>query len=89
MSFSSIYANYADIFNHRSMEKDKLSILDVWGAYGQKDIEKLDRLHVMATEPSERERLFFSNYTDILYHRTIRSMEKDKLLRPERRPERH
>ena len=31
------------IFNHRSMEKDKLSILDVCGAYGQKDIEKLDR----------------------------------------------
>ena len=25
------------------MEKDKLSILDVWGAYGQKDIEILDR----------------------------------------------
>ena len=43
ISFSSIYANYAGIFNHRSMEKDKLSILDVWGAYGQKDIEILDR----------------------------------------------
>ena len=42
MSFSSIYVNYTDIFNHRSMEKDKLSILDVCGAYGQKDIEKLD-----------------------------------------------
>ena len=42
MSFSSIYASYADIFNHRSMEKDRLSILDVWGAYGQKDIKKLD-----------------------------------------------
>ena len=25
------------------MEKDKLSILDVCGAYGQKDIENLDR----------------------------------------------
>ena len=25
------------------MEKDKLSILDVWGAYGQKDIKLLDR----------------------------------------------
>ena len=80
---SSIYANNADIFYHRSMEKDKLSILDVCGAYGQKDIEKLDRseiktsLHVMATDPTEG--LFFSNYTDILYHRTIRSMEKDKL----------
>ena len=43
ISFSSIYANYAGIFNHRSMEKDKLSILDVWGAYGQKDIKLLDR----------------------------------------------
>ena len=43
ISFSSIYANYAGIFNHRSMEKDKLSILDVWGAYGQKDIKILDR----------------------------------------------
>ena len=42
ISFSSIYANYAGIFNHRSMEKDKLSILDVWGAYGQKDIKILD-----------------------------------------------
>ena len=40
MSFSSIYANYADIFNHRSMEKDKLFVLDVCGAYGQKDIKK-------------------------------------------------
>ena len=35
--------NYAGIFNYRSMEKDKLSILDVWGAYGQKDIKLLDR----------------------------------------------
>ena len=26
------------------MEKDKLFVLDVWGAYGQKDIEILDRL---------------------------------------------
>ena len=43
LSFSLNYANYAGIFNHRSMEKDKLSILDVCGAYGQKDIEKLDR----------------------------------------------
>ena len=43
ISFSSIYANYAGIFNHRSMENDKLSILDVCGAYGQKDIEILDR----------------------------------------------
>ena len=43
ISFSSIYANYADIFNHRSMEKDKLFVLDVCGAYGQKDINKLDR----------------------------------------------
>ena len=41
-SFSSIYANYADIFYHRSMEKDKLSILDVCGAYGLKDIKRLD-----------------------------------------------
>ena len=40
-SFISDYANYTDIFYHRSMEKDKLSILDVWGAYGQKDIEPL------------------------------------------------
>ena len=43
ISFSLNYANYADIFNHRSMEKDQLSILDVCGAYGQKDIENLDR----------------------------------------------
>ena len=55
MSFSSIYANYANIFIHRSMEKDKLFVLDVCGVYGQKDIEKLDRSeinspHVMATE---------------------------------------
>ena len=41
--FISDYADYTDIFYHRSMEKDKLSILDVWGAYGQKDIEILDR----------------------------------------------
>ena len=31
-----VYANYRDIFYHRSMEKDKLLVLDVWGAYGQK-----------------------------------------------------
>ena len=43
ISFSLNYANYAGIFNHRSMEKDKPSILDVCGAYGQKDINKLDR----------------------------------------------
>ena len=35
-SFISDYADYTDIFYHRSMEKDKLLILDVWGAYGQK-----------------------------------------------------
>ena len=46
MSFSSDYANYTDIFYHRSMEKDKLSILDVWSAYGQKDITKLDRFEI-------------------------------------------
>ena len=46
ISFSSIYANYAGIFNHRSMEKDKLSILDVWGAYGQKDIKMIDRSEI-------------------------------------------
>ena len=46
ISFSSIYANYAGIFNHRSMEKDKLSILDVCGAYGQKDIKILDRSEI-------------------------------------------
>ena len=46
MSFSSIYANYVGIFNHRSMEKDKLFVLDVCGAYGQKDIEKLDRSEI-------------------------------------------
>ena len=34
---------YTDIFCHRSMEKDKLFVLDVCGAYGQKDIERLDR----------------------------------------------
>ena len=36
-------ANYADIFYHRSMEKDKLFFLNVCGAYGQKDIKILDR----------------------------------------------
>ena len=46
ISFSLNYANYAGIFNHRSMEKDKLSILDVWGAYGQKDIKILDRSEI-------------------------------------------
>ena len=46
ISFSSIYANYAGIFNHRSMEKDKLSILDMCGAYGQKDIKILDRSEI-------------------------------------------
>ena len=35
--------DYTDIFYHRSIEKDKLLILDVCGAYGQKDIERLDR----------------------------------------------
>ena len=50
ISFSSIYANYAGIFNHRSMEKDKLSILDVWGAYGQKDIKILDRSEINKPE---------------------------------------
>ena len=38
-----VYANYTDMFYHRSMEKDKLFVLDVYGAYGQKDIEILDR----------------------------------------------
>ena len=37
-----VYANYTDIFYHRSMEKDTLFVLDVWGTYGQKDIEILD-----------------------------------------------
>ena len=36
-------ANYTDIFYHRSMEKDRLFVLDVCGAYGQKDIKILDR----------------------------------------------
>ena len=63
------------------MEKDKLSILDVWGAYGQKDIEILDRseINTPAREsrwrPSERKR-FRANFTNIFYHR---SMEKDKI----------
>ena len=35
-----------DIFYHRSMEKDKLFVLDVCGAYGQKDIETLDRSEI-------------------------------------------
>ena len=85
VSFSSIYANYADIFYHRSMEKDKLSILDVWGAYGQKDNEKLDRSEMNKPESdngdslSKRKQflvsmLVYANYTDIFYHR---SMEKD------------
>ena len=40
------FSNYTDILYHRtirSMEKDKLFVLDVCGAYGQKDIKKLDR----------------------------------------------
>ena len=45
-SFISDYANYMDTFYHRSMEKDKLSILDVWSAYGQKDIKRLDRSEI-------------------------------------------
>ena len=66
------------------MEKDKLSILDVWGAYGQKDIEILDRSEINKPaheswmtwwRPSELKR-FRANYTDIFDHR---SMEKDKL----------
>ena len=40
------FSNYTDIFEsifyHRSMEKDKRFVLDVCGAYGQKDIEILD-----------------------------------------------
>ena len=43
ISFSLNYANYAGIFNHRSMEEDKLFVLDKCGAYGQKDIEILYR----------------------------------------------
>ena len=82
----SIYASYAGIFNHRSMEKDKLSILDVWGAYGQKDIKILDRSEI--NKPArgpyamvrEARRISFSwiyaNYAGIFNHR---SMEKDKL----------
>ena len=87
MSFSSIYAKYAGIFNHRSMKKDKLFVLDVCDAYGQKDIEKLD--HSEINKPArdnggrlaERTKtvfdfmLVYANYTDIFYHR---SMEKDK-----------
>ena len=38
-----VYANYTDIFYHRSMDKDKLLDLDVWSAYSQKTIKKLDR----------------------------------------------
>ena len=46
LGFISDYANHTDIFYHRSMEKDRLSILDVWSAYGQKDIERLDRSEI-------------------------------------------
>ena len=46
ISFSSIYANYAGIFNHRSMEKDKIFVMDVCGVYGQKDIKILDRSEI-------------------------------------------
>ena len=45
-SFSSDYANYTDIFYHRSMEKDKLFVLNVWSSYDQKDIIKLDRSEI-------------------------------------------
>ena len=71
------------------MEKDKQSILDVWGAYGQKDIDKLDRsemnkrdwtspgLHVNRDGGwAERTKTVYAHYTDIFYHRSI---EKDKL----------
>ena len=44
--FMLVYSNYTDIFYHRSMEKDKLLILDVCGAYGQKDKKKLDRSEI-------------------------------------------
>ena len=44
VGFMLVHANYTDIFYHRSMEKDKLSILDLWGAYGQKDIKTNRRL---------------------------------------------
>ena len=44
------FSKYTDIFDwifyHRSMEKDKLFVLDVCGAYGQKDIEILDEKHL-------------------------------------------
>ena len=43
VGFMLVYANYTDILYHSSMEKDKLSILDVWGAYSQKDIKRFDR----------------------------------------------
>ena len=46
ISFSLIYANYAGIFTHRSMAKDNLFVLDKCGAYGQKDIEILDRSEI-------------------------------------------
>ena len=80
MSFSSIYANYAGIFNHKSMEKDKLFVLDVCGAYGLKDIEKLDRSEINEPARDNGCRVFdfmlvYANYTDIFYHR---SMDKDK-----------
>ena len=84
ISFSLNYANYAGIFNHRRMEKDKLSILDVWGAYGQKDIEILDRSGPACSEINKPamaadlliKRKQFLVYTNIFYYR---SMEKDKL----------
>ena len=38
-----VYASDTDIFYDRSMEKDKLLVLDVCSAYGQKDIKKLER----------------------------------------------
>ena len=45
--FISDYTKYTDIFYHRSVEKDRLSILDVLGAYGQKDIKKLDSSEII------------------------------------------
>ena len=42
-TFISDYTNHTDIFYHRSMEEDKLFVLDVWSAYSQKDIKRLER----------------------------------------------
>ena len=74
-SFISDYANYTDIFYHRSMEEDKLSILDVCGAYGQKDKKKLDRSEINKSARDNGSRLADQTKTVFGLYRYILSKE--------------